>query len=86
MPKNIEIYTQPFCPYCAKALSVFKKKGVEFREIHAPGGSDARRQAAERAGGRTSVPQIFVDGHHLGGCDDMLALDRDGKLDSLLGL
>jgi glutaredoxin 3 len=85
MPK-IEIYTQSFCPYCAKALNLFKKKSVEFQEIDAPGGSAARAQARERSGGKTSVPQIFVDGKLIGGCDDLMALERDGKLDALLGL
>jgi glutaredoxin 3 len=83
MPK-IEIYTQPYCPYCAKALSLLRQKGAEFQEINAPSGSPAREEAKTRAGGKTSVPQIFVDGNAIGGCDDMLALDRAGKLDALL--
>jgi glutaredoxin 3 len=85
MPK-IEIYTQAFCPYCARALSLLRKKGVEFQEIDAPSGSAARVQARERSGGKTSVPQIFVDGAGIGGCDDLMALDRAGKLDALLGI
>jgi glutaredoxin 3 len=84
MPK-IEIYTQPFCPYCTRALSLLRKKGLEFHEIDAPGGSPARLEARERAGGKTSVPQIFVDDVLIGGCDDMMALDRAGKLDAMLG-
>jgi glutaredoxin 3 len=84
MPK-IEIYTQFFCPYCSRALSLLRKKGVDFQEIEAPNGSPARAQARERSGGKTSVPQIFVDGVPLGGCDDLMALDRAGKLDALLG-
>jgi glutaredoxin 3 len=83
---DIEIYTQPWCPYCERAMHILTTKGVEFREINAPGGSDARRQARERSGGRTSVPQIFIGGNHIGGCDDMVALDRAGKLDTILGL
>jgi glutaredoxin 3 len=83
MPK-IEIYTQPFCPYCARALSLLRKKGVEFQEIDAPAGSPARAESAARTGGKTSVPQIFIDGTLIGGCDDIMALDRDGKLDALL--
>ena len=82
----IEIYTQPFCPFCARALSLFKKKGIEFKEIDAPSGSAARAEAAKRADGKTSVPQIFVDGTPLGGCDDLMALERNGKLDAILGL
>ncbi|HEY1411745.1 MAG TPA: glutaredoxin 3 [Rhodopila sp.] len=83
---DIEIYTQPWCPYCERAMHILTTKGVEFREINAPGGTDARREARERSGGRTSVPQIFIDGNHIGGCDDMVALDRAGKLDTILGL
>jgi glutaredoxin 3 len=80
---EIEIYTQPFCPYCARALKLLESKGVAFKEIDAPGGSPARAEARERSG-RTSVPQIFIDGKHIGGCDDLVALDRKGGLDTLL--
>jgi glutaredoxin 3 len=80
----IEIYTQPFCPYCARALKLLESKGAAFKEIDAPGGSPARAEARERSG-RTSVPQIFIDGKHIGGCDDLVALDRKGGLDPLLG-
>jgi len=83
MPK-IEIYTQPFCAYCARALKLLKGKGVEFTEIDAPGGSEARKTAIERSGGKTSAPQIFINGESIGGCDDLVALDRAGKLDALL--
>ena len=83
MPE-IEVYTQPFCPYCTRVLHLLTDKGVPFREINAPGGSPARQEATQRAGGRTSVPQVFIDGRHIGGCDDMLALDRQGKLDPLV--
>ncbi len=84
MAKLIEIYTQPFCPYCSRALSLLRKKGVEFKEIDAPGGSAARAEAIQRAGGASSVPQIFIDGQAIGGCDDMMALERQGRLDALL--
>jgi len=80
---EIEVYTQPFCPYCARALALLEGKGVAFREIDAPGGSRARAEARDRSG-RTSVPQIFIDGKHIGGCDDLVALDRKGGLDPLL--
>ncbi len=83
---NVEIYTQPWCPYCERAMHVLTTKGIEFHEINAPHGSPARQESRDRSGGRTSVPQIFIDGQHIGGCDDMLALDRAGKLDPLLGL
>jgi glutaredoxin 3 len=81
---NIEIYTQSFCPYCARALSLLKKKGAEFREIDAPAGSAARAEAQQRSGGKTSVPQIFIDGKLIGGSDDLVALELAGKLDALL--
>jgi glutaredoxin 3 len=83
---DIEIYTQPWCPFCERAMHILTTKGVKFREIDAPNGSAARREARERSGGRTSVPQIFIDGDHIGGCDDMIALDRAGKLNTILGV
>ena len=82
---TIEIYTQPWCPFCSRALGLLQNKGVEFKEIAAPGGSAERAEAQSRSGGLTSVPQIFVDGQHIGGCDDLVALDRSGKLDALIG-
>jgi glutaredoxin 3 len=83
---DIEIYTQPWCPFCERAVHILTTKGVEFREIDAPNGSASRREARERSGGSTTVPQIFIGGQHIGGCDDMVALDRAGKLNALLGL
>ncbi len=83
---DIVIYTQPWCPFCERAMHILTTKGSEFREIDAPNGSAARAEARERSGGRTSVPQIFVDGTHIGGCDDLVALDRAGKLNAMLGL
>ena len=85
MPE-IEIYTQPWCPFCERAVHMLSTKGVEFREIDAPHGSTERITARERSGGRTTMPQIFIGGQHIGGCDDMLALERAGKLNPLLGL
>ncbi len=82
MPE-IEIYTQDWCPYCVRAKTLLAKKGVTFREIDAPGGSPARAESQQRSG-RTSVPQIFIGGTHIGGCDDLMALDRAGKLDALI--
>ena len=83
MPE-IEIYTQPWCPYCVRAKSLLDKKGAVYTEIDAPGGTPAREEARRRSGGLTSVPQIFIGGQHIGGCDDILALDRAGGLDKLL--
>ncbi len=82
MPK-IEIYTQPWCPYCSRAVKLLQKKHVDFTEIGAAHGTPQRKEAIERSG-QTTVPQIFIDGRHIGGCDDLIALDRAGKLDPLL--
>jgi glutaredoxin 3 len=81
---TIEIYTQPFCPYCARALALLAQKGAAFTEISAPQGTPERAESARRAGGRSSAPQIFIDGKHIGGCDDLVALDQAGTLDALL--
>jgi glutaredoxin 3 len=83
MMAEIEIYTQPWCPYCARALKLLAGKGLAFREINAPHGSPERAEAIRRSG-RSTVPQIFVDGRPIGGCDDLVALERAGKLDALL--
>ncbi|WP_158742549.1 glutaredoxin 3 [Acidisphaera sp. L21] len=83
MPR-VEVYTQPWCPYCSRAVNLLTKKGVSFEEIDAPGGSPERKTSVQRSGGRTSVPQIFIDGQHVGGCDDLMALERVGKLDVML--
>jgi len=82
MPK-IEIYTQDWCPYCVRAKELLTKRGAAFQEINAPQGSKERVESRTRSG-RTSVPQIFIDGTHIGGCDDLMALDRSGKLAPLL--
>jgi glutaredoxin 3 len=81
---TIEIYTQPWCPYCARAKNLLDSKGVAYTEIEAPGGTPQRAEARERAGGATSVPQVFVNGTHIGDSDRLAALDRAGKLDALL--
>jgi len=83
---NVEIYTTAWCPYCVAAKRLLRGKGLTFREIDAPSGSAARAEAVRRSGGRTTVPQVFVDGRALGGYDDIAALDRAGELDRLLGL
>ncbi len=80
---NIEVFTQDWCPYCSRVVSLLKAKGVAFQEIEAPHGSTARADAMQRSG-RTTMPQVFIDGRHIGGCDDVVALDRAGKLDPLL--
>jgi glutaredoxin 3 len=81
---TVEIYTQPWCAYCARAKNLLTAKGVPFTEIEAPHGTSERAQSTARSGGRTSVPQIFINGAHIGGSDDLLALDRAGRLNELL--
>lgn len=81
---KVEIYTTVFCPYCDRAKAVLARKGIAFEDIDAPHGSAARRAAIERSGGRTTVPQIFIDGRAIGGSDDLAALDRAGTLDAML--
>jgi glutaredoxin 3 len=80
----VEIYTTAFCPYCGWAKELLNKKGVAFKEIDVGGNSALRSEMSARAGGRTTVPQIFVGVTHVGGCDDLYALDEAGKLDPLL--
>ena len=81
---DVEIYTQPWCSYCTRALRLFEKKGVAVREINAPNGTQERQDSIRRAGGRSSVPQIFINGQHVGGSDDLMALEIAGKLDPML--
>ena len=81
---KIEIYTKAYCPYCARALALLRDKGVAFEEYDISMGGPKRAEMLQRANGSTTVPQIFVDDRHLGGCDDVVALDRAGKLDPLL--
>ena len=83
MPK-IEIYTQPWCPFCERAVHLLTTKKAEFHEIDSPHGSASREDAIKRSGGRTTMPQVFIGGRHIGGCDELVALDRAGKLDLLL--
>jgi glutaredoxin 3 len=84
MPK-IEIFTQPFCGYCSRAKQVLDDKGVDYEEIDVMMNPSRRSEMVERAEGRTSTPQIFIDDKAIGGCDDLMALNRAGKLDALLG-
>jgi len=86
MAKKIEIYTTMFCPFCHRAKALLKNKGVEFTEYDVGGSGEARAKMRERADGRHTVPQIFIDDVGVGGSDDLAALDRQGKLDAMLGL
>ena len=80
---NVTIYTKPYCPYCIRALDLLAKKGVEFTEIEAAF-DPAKRQEMNQRSGRNTFPQIFIGERHIGGCDDMMALERAGELDALL--
>ena len=83
MPR-IEIYTKAFCPYCWRAKALLEAKGVEFKEISVDWGGPDKETMVNRASGRTTVPQIFIGETHVGGCDDLVALERTGKLDALI--
>lgn len=81
---KVEIYTKFLCPYCTRAKSLLASKGVEFTEYDITMGGPKREEMLQRAPGRTTVPQIFIDDRHIGGSDDLAALDRTGGLDPLL--
>jgi len=83
---EIEIYTTMFCPYCARARALLERKGVAYSEIDILEEPQRRGEMVRRAGGRTTVPQIFIAGEHIGGCDELVALDRAGALDAKLGI
>lgn len=80
----VTIYTRPMCPYCVRAVSLLKQKGVDFEEIDAGFDPEKKKEMVQRANGARTFPQIFVGDEHIGGCDEMLALDRSGKLDPML--
>ncbi|WP_349295479.1 glutaredoxin 3 (plasmid) [Thioclava sp. 'Guangxiensis'] len=82
---KVEIYTTPFCGYCSRAKSILKSKKVAFREIDAVS-REKRQKMIARAGGAHTVPQIFIGDIHIGGCSELMALERNGKLDQLLQL
>ncbi len=85
MSLEVEIYTTNQCPYCVKAKALFQRKGVtSYQEINVEQNPELRQLMMDRAGGRRTVPQIFINGQHVGGCDDLYALDSEGKLDLLL--
>jgi glutaredoxin 3 len=84
MTANVEIYTWSSCPFCIRAKALLDKKGVDYTEYSIDGDEAARSKMAQRANGRRSVPQIFINDQHIGGCDDIYALNAQGKLDPLL--
>ena len=81
---DVVLYTKPGCPYCYSAMALLKKKGVDYTEIVASNDPARKQEMIQRSGGRMTFPQIFIDGKHVGGSDDLHALDRRGELDPLL--
>lgn len=81
---QVTIYTRAMCPYCTRALALLKDKGVDFEQIDAGLDAAKRKEMIQRSGGGRTYPQIFVDGEPIGGCDEMMALERAGKLDAML--
>lgn len=82
---KVEIYTKAFCGYSVRAKRLLEEKGVDYAEFDITMDAPKRAEMIQRAGGRTTVPQLFIDDRHIGGCDDLMALDRSGGLDPLLG-
>ena len=81
---KVEIYTKMTCGFCVRAKRLLEMKKVAFGEIAVDFGGDKKAEMVQRAGGRMTVPQIFINGRHVGGCDDLMALEQQGKLDELL--
>lgn len=81
---KVEVYSTAICPYCVRAKKLLRKKGVSFQDIDVMMHPERRKEMTRRAQGATSVPQIFIDNEHVGGCDDLMALDRSGALDVML--
>jgi len=82
---KVEIYTWQYCPFCIRAKSLLKKKNVNFKEYKIDGDKNARELMIERADGRRTLPQIFINNEGIGGCDDLYTLENENKLDALLG-
>lgn len=81
---NVVVYTTNYCPYCVKVKQLLKNKGVEFQEIDLSNDDAGRLELVNMSGGRKTVPQVFINGQHIGGCDDLFALDAKKELDLLL--
>ena len=81
---SVEIYTKVTCPYCVRAKRLLEMKKIDYREIAVDRGGAPKEEMVQRANGRSTVPQVFIDGNHVGGCDDLMGLEYDGKLDALL--
>ena len=84
--KKVEIYTSSLCPYCHRAKALLSTKGVTFNELKIDGNKQLSEEAVQRSGGMRTVPQIFIENHHVGGYDELNMLDQKGQLNSLLGL
>ena len=83
MPR-VEIYVKTFCGFCFRAKRLLDSKGIEYKEVEVVYGGPEKEEMIERSGGRTTVPQIFIDGRHIGGCNELMVLESEGKLDELL--
>ena len=83
---TVEIYTWRFCPFCLRAKALLNEKGVQFTEYSIDGDDDARTKMSERAGGLRTVPQIFINGNGIGGCDELYELERNNELNELIGI
>lgn len=83
---TIEVYSSDRCPYCVKAKALLERKGVEYKEINVTDDDEARVALVKKANGLRTVPQIFIDDNHIGGCDDLYELDRKGELDPMIGV
>ena len=81
---QVEIYVKMGCPYCIRAVRLLDSKGVSYEVVNVDFGGEKKRQMVQRANGRTTVPQIFIGGTHVGGCDDLMALESRGELDPML--
>ena len=84
--KSVTIYTTQVCPYCIRAKKLLDKKGVNYKELRVDLNPELVQEAIEKSGGCRTVPQIFIEDFHVGGCDELHELERENKLDSLLGL
>ena len=81
---DIVLYTKPGCPYCHAAMDLLDRKGAEYTEIVASNDPQKKQEMIQKSGGKATFPQIFIDGKHIGGCDDIQALERRGELDALI--
>jgi|TARA_B110000014_G_scaffold259207_1_gene246598 glutaredoxin 3 len=81
---TVEIYTSAYCPFCTRAIALLKQKSVDYTEINIGANPELRSAMIERSNGGYTVPQIFINDNHVGGCDQLMALEYDGKLDGLL--